>query len=150
VVGPLRVDEAEGRLDPDGFVVSDAKKAAAFFRISRSARSTRFSRSSCRNRSRSSLESGPLAASAAGRAAAASSICACRRQCRSVCADTPSSAANSFGVRSPACSNRNACSRNSAGYGGLVFGMDSLPEATPPMVRCPRNRGNSNVLGSYS
>jgi hypothetical protein len=35
-------------------------------------------------------------------------------------------------VRSPASNNRNACSRNSAGYGGLVFGMDSLSGGNAP------------------
>jgi hypothetical protein len=44
VVAPLRVDEAVGHLDPPGLIVSRAKKAAAFRRISRSSRRIRTSR----------------------------------------------------------------------------------------------------------
>jgi hypothetical protein len=49
----------------------------------------------------------------------------CRHQLRNVCSEQPNSAASCLGVRIPALSIRTASTRNSGGYGGLVFGTSA-------------------------
>lgn len=112
------------------------KKAAARLRISRSCRSTRFSRSCSRGRCRSSLVStstrSPRSASS------------CRVQFRSDCGEQPSSPASSGIERSPLRSKRTAFRRNSGGYGGFVLGIiRSRPLAHAASIRCHPKRGNS-------
>ncbi len=88
--------------------VSFAKKAAAFFKISRSCLRTWFSRRSWRSSSRSSLVRSP----GCPRPASASS---CRSQWRSASDETPRSAASAGIERSLLRARRTASARNSGG-----------------------------------
>src|SRR5215218_5353685 len=114
VLGLLRGDEPE---HAHRLRSSDAKKAAAFFKFSRSSVTTRSSRRKRRSSSRSS-ELRP--------AALPSSTSSWRAQLRSDCGEQPSSRA-SWGTGRPLeRSNRTASARNSGEYGG-VFGIDRHP-----------------------
>src|SRR3954468_24823059 len=114
VLGLLRRDEPE---DPHRVSLSLAKKAAAFFRMSRSSARIKFSRRNRRNSSRSS-EVKPSASPA--------STSTWRDQLRSDCSEQPSSRA-SCGIGRPLeRSKRTASARNSFEYGG-VFGIDRHP-----------------------
>ncbi len=114
VRGLLRSDEPvrAHRVPP-----SRAKKAAAFFRISRSSASTRFSRRNLRSSSRSA-ELSP--------SALPSSTSSWTNQLRNDCADTPSSRASCGTERPLLRSNLTASERNSNEYGG-IFGINRHP-----------------------
>ena len=72
---------------------------------------------------------------------------ACVTQFRMAWADGSNSRAKSSGVR-PARTRSTICCLNTAGYGGLVFGICRHPSSQEN--RCPRNRGNfgSSPLGA--
>jgi len=91
-------------------LVSWAKKAAAFFNISRSSRSIRISRCRRRNSSRSEVVSPSRCPS---------SISCCRIQLRSDCPLTSKSRATSAIFRFPSFTKRTASSLNSGGYGDV-------------------------------
>src|SRR5215207_10320291 len=112
VLGPLRGDEPEHR---HRVPLSLAKKAAAFFKISRSSARIRFSRRSRRSSSRSSL----LRPSRRP-----SSMSIWRAQLRSDCGETPSSEASTGTDLPLRLSNSTASRRNSNGYGA---GMNTDP-----------------------
>src|SRR5215217_2220924 len=114
VLGLLRGDEPE---DPHRVSLSLAKKAAAFFRMSRSSARIRFSRRSRRSSSRSSVVKP---------SALPSSTSTWRDQFRNDCSEHPSSRANCGIGRPLDLSNRTASARNSFEYGG-VFGIDRHP-----------------------
>src|SRR5690606_30751729 len=117
VLGLVRLHEPERRFGVDA--VSSANQAAAFFRISRSSRSTRFSRRNRASSSRSELVS-PSSRRPSSRSA-------WRTQLRIACEDGSNSRDNSSGVR-PARTISTSCRRNSGGYGGFPFGIvDILP-----------------------
>src|SRR4051794_24740294 len=104
VLRPLRRDEPE---DPHRVALSLAKKAAAFFRISRSSVTVRNSRRNLRSSSRSSLVSPPE------RPASTSSS---RLQLRSDCGETPSSFARCGTDLPLLLSSTTASRRNSSRY----------------------------------
>src|SRR5438034_2209693 len=110
----LRGDEP---IDAHRVPPSLAKKAAAFFRISRSSARTRFSR---RNR-RSSSRSAELSPSALP-----SSTSSWTDQLRNDCGETPSSRASCGTERPLLRSNLTASERNSNEYGG-IFGISRHP-----------------------
>ena len=124
VVGRLRVDQRQRLAHRRS--VSRAKKATAFFKMSRSSSTMR----TRRRRRRSSSCSAVVSPSAS-----LASTAACLRYNRNVSPLTPSSAATSF-HRSPRCNDsRTASARNSGGYGLRKFGT-----TTPFLASTPANR----------
>ena len=107
-----------------------ANQAVAFARMSRSIWTCR----SCRRSLASSSRSTPLSAPVVAWPPAAPT------QLAMVCAVTSNSRASSAGVL-PARTSSTICSRNSAGYGGLVLPILNFLLYS---VRCPSNRGNFN------
>ena len=103
---------------PGTVPVSRANQAAAFFRISRSSRSWRFSRRSRRNSSRSVVVK-PSSRSPSSRSA-------CRTQLRIAEAEHSNSRASSPGVRPPRTS-FTICCRYSAAYDGYFFDIRTPP-----------------------
>jgi site-specific DNA recombinase len=104
-VGLLRLDEAKHRYRSGS--LSLAKKAAAFFRRSRSIRSPRFSVRSRRSSSRSAVVSPSLRRPA--------SRSAWRTQLRITWPEPPRSSASWSGLRPPSRTRRTASARNSGG-----------------------------------
>src|SRR5215207_6552310 len=112
IVGLLRSDKREQLAYRSS--VSLAKKAAAFFRISRSIRSVWFSRRRRASSSRSSLLSPPRRSPA--------SAAACLTQLRNDTSEIPRSLA-AWRIDLPVRRTSSIASRlNSSGYGGLVLG----------------------------
>jgi hypothetical protein len=128
VVGLLRGDEPVGIGHRPS--LSRAKKAAAFFRISRSCRRVRFSR-----------QAPELLSLLGGQALALAGV--------DVGLLDPIAQGLVGDERSEVRVSRTASRRNSGGYGGLVGGIDSsLPESFDQALRCRRNRGQTSCMGS--
>ena len=119
--------------------LSRAKKAAAFFRISRSCSRTRTRRRSCVSSSLSSLLRRP------SRRPASTSIRF--DQFLSVCAETPSALATSA-IDRPARTSSTASRRKSSGYGGRVLGTHTTsfpPGRTDPSDQVSTTPGHSRA-----
>src|SRR5581483_4984989 len=131
VVGLLRRDEPEAA---HRVSLSRAKKAAAFFRISRSCSSIRTLRRSSRSSARSSVvRPSRLPASTA----------ACAVHTRSVSVEIPRSPATSFRERPLLRYSATASRRNSGGYGFLKF--DPLGMADDPSCQAGRCRPSAQM-----
>src|SRR5215210_898884 len=143
MVCPLRSDEPK---DAHRLPLSLAKKAAAFFKISRSSSSTFTWRRSRRSSSRSSLLS-PSRSPA--------SISACLHQIRSDSYETPSSPAISRTARPLETTNATASRRNASGYGfvySLRFDMNTIlpPDPDGPSAQVSTKAGELHPTGGLS